>query len=109
MPVITASTAASYAAKSHANGRDKAEQPLGRIKRMLKALYADVTNPELKPAERAQAMRAYVEGEKLKRVIQGKAANTSQAIKPAESASKSKPRQTGVILEYSPESKPNPE
>lgn len=50
------------------------------------------------PAVKAQNARAYCELEKLKRIMRGLPANTSQAIK--RETTNSKPRQAGVVLEY---------
>lgn len=53
------------------------------------------------PQVKAQNARAYVELEKLKRIMRGLPANTSQAIKVE--STKSKKQSSSLPLEYEPE------
>jgi len=83
-------------AAGHRSALSRKLSPVADVAEMQAMLRADVLNPDTTPAERAQLMRAWVDGEKLKRVIRGQPANTSQSIK-GEAKPKQRKRITGPI------------
>jgi len=80
VPTIEAGTEAARS-RAEAGGRAKAAGSFTQLCEMQGALRSDILDESTKPAERAQSMRAYIEAEKLKRVMRGLPANTSQSIK----------------------------
>ena len=65
---------------------------------LQRSAMAMVQDEEVKPVVKAQLMRAYCELEKLKRIMRGLAANTSQSIKPASGSSN--PKTQAAPMEY---------
>ncbi len=59
----------------------RASDPLRELREIQSKLHTALMGKDLTAIETAQLTRAYVEAEKLKRVIRGQAANTSQSIK----------------------------
>ncbi len=59
----------------------RSHNPIRELREIQAKLHSDIVSGELTAIEAAQSTRAYIEAEKLKRIIRGEAANTSQSIK----------------------------
>jgi len=64
--------------------QSRLRDPVRELSDIQRILRAKLDNEELTALEASQLTRGYVEAEKLKRVIRGQAANTSQSIKSTE-------------------------
>ncbi len=78
--------------------------PIAELTAIQAILRKKLDSDELTPQEAAMLTRGYVEAEKLKRVIRGQAANTSQSIR-SEPSKKSRSTDTGP-MEYAEPVKP---
>ena len=80
--------------------------PIRELREIQSKLHTALMGSELTAIETAQLTRAYVEAEKLKRVIRGQAANTSQSIR-SEPVKKSRTTQAAPMEWIEPEAKPD--